>query len=455
MEAIQIFIIVILAAIVFCLLFFAIRSIIVPKRIADIQKLLEQGKYAAAEKNAKTILSKEPENFKAHYYLGKAYLLGNKSELALMEYKIVDKTAIFDPEVAEVDFRYQLAELYKKFNQLQPALKQYLLLTKLDPSNAENYFNTGYIYEQGNRADIALGFFQKAIKLNKKHVQAYAHMGLLLYRSKQYKEAKRAIDYAISLSPKTYSIYYYEGKILKENKDYSGAAKVFTKSMRDPEFRQKSFIERGTCYLALESLDNAIPDFVRAIEFDKTQKNRETLYAQYYLASCYEKIRKIDKALIVWENIYAKNHSFKDVAAKITEYKSLQSSDSLKEYLISSDEEFLEICKTITTKGFGFSPQQCTLKKWGCEIIATENKESNWMSVRKQSFLLNFYRDTDPVEDANVRETLDQVKKLNCTKGIFCSSAGFTHTATGFAENRPVELVNKEQLEQILLKTGI
>ncbi|MCI6546110.1 MAG: tetratricopeptide repeat protein [Spirochaetia bacterium] len=448
----SIILIFVLAAAVFLLLFFVVKSVVSPKKIESLQKLIKQGKISSAIKNAKAIIQKDPQNYLAHYYLGKAYLKDNKSELALMELKYVDQHAVFDANLSELEFRQEIAPLYTKFNQPDEALKQYLLLTKLNPRDAENFYNVARIYETKGKSDAALGFYDKTIKLNKRHVKAHAAMGLLLFRAKQFQEAKKEIDLAISLSPETFSSYYYLGKILKENKDFPGAVKAFEKAQRDSEFRQKALIECGTCYMAGNSIDNAINCFERAISSVKDSEKQETIYARYFLASCYEKTRKIEKAIEQWELIYAKNHSFRDVAAKLSEYKDLQANDSLKEYLTSSEENFLQICKNACIAGIKLEPQQITMQKWGCQILATEAKDADWRSIRKQAFLIKFFRETDPLEDFIVRKTLDEIKSQNCSKAFICSSSGFTRSAIAAAENRPCELVNKESLEKLLDK---
>ena len=448
----SIILIFVLAAAVFLLLFFVVKSVVSPKKIESLQKLIKQGKISSAIKNAKAIIQKDPQNYLAHYYLGKAYLKDNKSELALMELKYVDQHAVFDANLSELEFRQEIAPLYTKFNQPDEALKQYLLLTKLNPRDAENFYNVARIYETKGKSEAALGFYDKTIKLNKRHVKAHAAMGLLLFRAKQFQEAKKEIDLAISLSPETFSSYYYLGKILKENKDFPGAVKAFEKAQRDSEFRQKALIECGTCYMAGNSIDNAINCFERAISSVKDSEKQETLYARYFLASCYEKTRKIEKAIEQWELIYAKNHSFRDVAAKLSEYKDLQANDSLKEYLTSSEENFLQICKNACIAGIKLEPQQITMQKWGCQILATEAKDADWRSIRKQAFLIKFFRETDPLEDFIVRKTLDEIKSQNCSKAFICSSSGFTRSAIAAAENRPCELVNKESLEKLLDK---
>ena len=102
----------------------------------------------------------------------------------------------------------------------------------------------------------------------------------------------------------------------------------------------------------------------------------------------------------------------------------------------------------------GFQPQQCEQKKWGCQIIATEGANADWRSVRKQSYLLYFYRESNPLEDSVSLKAIDEIKSKNCTKAFILSSSGFTHTAKKSAENRPLELLGKEQLEKILDKAS-
>ena len=233
----------ILVAFIVFMLVFVLRKVNAPSKVDSIQKLLKEGKIQAAQRVAKSIISRDPRNYLAHYWLGRSYLADRKQELAFMEYKTVNQNALFNGEIPELEFRKQMAELYSKFNQPQEALKEYLLLTKLEPQNAENDYNVGKIYESQGNTGLAMGFYQKAIAVDKKNAKAYSAVGYLLYRSKQYTEAKKSIEYAIKLSPETYSNYYYLGKILKEMQELPAAIKAFERSLRSPEFKQKSMIE--------------------------------------------------------------------------------------------------------------------------------------------------------------------------------------------------------------------
>ena len=77
------------------LLIFVVKSFIVPQKLSNIQKLISNGKYSHAIKQAKMLIVRNPRDSEARYLLGKAYLADGKSELALMEFKAVNATAIF------------------------------------------------------------------------------------------------------------------------------------------------------------------------------------------------------------------------------------------------------------------------------------------------------------------------------------------------------------------------
>lgn len=434
---------------------FIVKSLAAPKKIDSIKKFIKQGKFSQAEKTAKAILAKNPHDFVAHYWLAETYMGANKTELAFMEYKLVNQSAIFDGQIPELAFRKKIAKLYQKYNQNAEALNEYLLISKMEPNNSDVTFNLGKIYENQGKTEIAIGFYQKTIKLNPRHAQAHASLGFLLFRTKQFSEAKKEIDLAIRQSPDTYSNYYYLGKILKENKDYSAALSAFEKAERDLNFRMKSLIERGSCFMQAQQIENATVEFEHAVKCAKDDSNQETLYARYFLAACYEKSRQIDKAIEQWEKVYTVNHTFKDVGAKLTEYKDLQSNDSMKEYLTSSSEQFLDICKKVTLSGFKLNANKSDSTRYGCTMLCSDVKSDNWMSVRQQLYLVEFYRETEPLEDDVIRRIADKVKLQNYAKAFVCASGGFTRSAIAFAENRPVELVDKDRLEKLLAKAGI
>ena len=449
-----IILIALLASVVISLAVVVAKSVLSPKKLETVPRLIKQGKTANAIKLTKQIISKEPKNFMAHYYLGKAYLKENRKEMAIVEYRTVDENALFGEGIDEVQFRTEYAALLMQCNQQNEALKNYLLLTKQAPNAADNFFQVGLIYENQGRYDLALGFMQKAAILDKKNAKAHAEIGFMCYRTKKYIEAKKEIDLAIKLNPENYTSFYYLGKILKDSKDLAGAIKAFEKAQRAADVKQKAIIEHGSCYMLANRYDNAIMDFQRAVDLDKENNVAETLYARYFLAACYEKMHKIDKAIEQWESINKKNKAFRDVPGKLIEYKALQANDFLKDYLTSSNDEFIEICKNATEKGLKLKILSCDARKWGCEITGINQGDESWMNVKKQVVLIRFYRNPEPIDEPAIHETLDTMKSMGSVKSFIFSSSEFSVAAKRYSENRPVELVEKKKLEAVLSKAG-
>ena len=146
-----IIIIAIAAVVIISLILIILKTFVSPKKIEAIPRLIKQGKTQNAIKIAKQLIAKDQKNYLAHYYLGKAYVKENRTELAVIEYKNVNDNALFGEGINELLFRSEYSQLLLKYNQQNEALKNFILLTKLDPQNAENFYQGGRIYEDQKR----------------------------------------------------------------------------------------------------------------------------------------------------------------------------------------------------------------------------------------------------------------------------------------------------------------
>lgn len=434
---------------------FVVRSVIAPKKLETISDLVRQGKTQAASKAVKAILAKDPHNSEAHYLLALCFLAESKPELALMELKAVGQVGQFTKELPEGEYRRKAAELYERFNQLEEALKEYLLLIKLEPREAEHYFCAGRLFSQRNRNDMAINYLRKCVEVDPRHGKAHYELGLILYRDKKGVEAKVEIELALKYDPDNAQAFFYLGKLLKDSHDYTGALLAFERSQRDPELRLRSLVERGGCYMSMNGFDKAIVELERAVKTITDEGGNEALYGRYFLALCHEKLRNLDKAIEQWEKIYTKKPSFRDVAEKLSQYQEFRSDDKMKDYLTSTREEFTEICKDITATAMSLSVRDLTEVQSGCDIIAIENDSAKWRNTRKQPRLIRFLRVPDLIDESTLRALLESIKKLNVVRAVVVTSSGFSRSAQDFAESRPLELVNKDQLQELLKKTTL
>jgi len=436
-------------------IFFVVRSVLVPKRIESIAALVKQGKPQSAAKAAKVLIAKEPRNPEAHYLLGLAYVADNKAELALMEFKIVNQIGVFGPFIPEIEFRRKQGQLFVRFGQVEEALKEYLLLIKLEPYQADNYYWAGKLFQERSRSDMATTYLKKAVELDPRNGSAHFELGMLLYREKRSVEAKAELESALKYEPDNAKGYFYLGKLLKDNHDYVGALLAFEKAQRDQELKAKALVERGGCYMSTNAIDKAIAEFERAVKMAGDEGSSESLYGRYFLAMCYEKQRRLELAIEQWEKIYAKKPTFKDVADKLSHYQEFRTDDKMKDYLTSSKEEFVEICKAVAVQAMSLQVRDVTDIQNGCDIIAVEGDQAKWRNVRKQPKLLRFLRIPDMIDDSTVRALQEEMKKLGILRAMVVTSSAFSRAAIDFADSRPIDLINKDQLQELLDKTNI
>jgi len=430
---------------------FLIRSILLPKRVATLANLIKQGRSGPAIRIAKHLISKDTRNQDAHYFLGLAYLNENKPELALMEMKTVNQIGRFDGYAKEVPFRKQSAELFARFNQVEESLKEYLLLIKLEPYEANHYFKAGELFEQRNSTEKALNYYRKAVEIAPGHAEAHYKLGYLLYRSKKPVEAKAEFETTLKYQSENYKAHFYLGRILKESHDYVAALVSFEKAQRDPEFKVKALVERGGCYMNMNNFDRAISELERALKLSENPNAPESLYGRYFLGVCYEKTRQIDKAIEQWEKIYAKKPAFRDVAEKLSHYQELQTDDRMKDYLTSSKNQFIEICKAVTEQ-MELSIRDTEEITNGCQFVAVEPDSGKWRNTKKMPRLIQFLRVPEIITDSTVRALHEEMRKQGIARGIIVTSSTFSKLAIDYAETRPINLYNKDQLKNFLKK---
>ena len=368
-----------------------------------------------------------------------------------MELKTVNEIGNFDSMVPEITFRERIADLYAKFNQPEEALKEYLLLIQKEQENPAYYFKAGKLFEARGKGTRAVAYYKKAIDYEPAHDEAQMRMGKLLYRAKRPADAKGYLETAVRYQPDNYEAHFYLGKIHKENQEYRSALSAFERSGKAQEFKGRSAMERGVCYIKLNDMERAISELERAVKLGEDGSS-ETLYARYYLATAYEQTRKIEPAVEQWEQIYKQRPNFQNVAEKLSQYQELREDDQVKDFLTMAQEEFRETCTAIT-RTMGLRVQDIKDIDQGCEVLAYE-AQSKWRNARQLPKLVWFIRIPELIDESRVRALHEEMKSQNVTRGIMIASSNFARTAMSFAENRPIDLFNKDQLQEMLKRTA-
>lgn len=445
-----------LSVLVFGGLFFGIiyiiKNIISPQKISTLKNYLKEENYKAAVNLAKEIINKNKDNIEAHYYLGEAYYYQVRYELALAEYKITEKFGIYD-KIDERKLREKLAELYLKFEDINEALKEYLLLSDKYREEFEYYFKIGELFEKKDMSIKAIRYYSEAIKYNSNYVPALLNLGILYFKMKNITQAESYLQKSVSKDPENYKGFFYLGMMEKAEANYKNALKYFEKSLKDKEFKIRSLMERGIIYIFQKKYDEAIFELSRALK-NCEEENNIKMNIRYVLAGCYELNRNITDAIALWEQIYTINPKFKDVSDKLLNYQELRVDDRIKDFLTATDVDFIDICKSIINKMGLNIIEHGALTKDSIEFMCLET-DTKWRNVKKRPKLIYISRSSEPIDETVLKSIHDKMRENNIIRGVVITSSIFSKLAYAFVKERPIELIDKNGLQDLLKEVSI
>ena len=429
-------------------LFFFVKRLVTPKKLITIERMIENGNVKAAFRMAKVLLARNERNPNAHWYLGECYRLQSRYDLAITEYKYISNTGKFTNVATEKKVRERLAEAYLKLGQLEESQKEYILLSKIDPKNWEYFFQIGRLFEDRNFTDSALNNYKKVISLNPQHAPTYMRMGIIYYRKKIFNEAKKAFMESLKYDQQNFAAHYYLGKIAKVSGDSMGAISHFEKAQKDSELKQRALLETGAIYLMKGNYNHAVADLERALKLGEKDTS-VIIPIRYLLAQIYESSKELTKAIEQWEKIYKINPKYRDVAEKLAMYSNIRADDSIKDFMTASESKFQETCTNICKK-LGLEVQDITLKNQDILDVYVLETQSKWRNTKKSPSIVRFYRSADPIGYNEIRGLYDEMRKINAMRSICITSSKFTKSAIDFAQIRPIDLIDKDELTKLL-----
>ena len=431
---------------------YVFSTYVFPRKIEEIAKMIEAGQTKLAIKKLTELLEKDDRNSYAHFLMAEAYLKENNIQYAIMEYRQVLKLGKFDDKVQEVTIRSKLAAIFKARNATDEAKKEYLILTKLDPANHENYYELGVIYFNSDVYDKAAGFFKKALASNNKHDMTYYYLGQIYYRMSNFAESKQMFIDAIKFDQANYRAHYFLGLVLRQLGDYEWAIKEFGMAQKADDIKVKCFLAKGTCFIERDQYPKAVVELERGLKFAKRGSDTE-LNLRYFLADAQEKMRDLHSAIFNWEKIVEINKNFRDVQEKLKSYSEFRQDDRIKDFMIAGLAHFEHICRKIV-ENMGLNILDIDIvSDTDIEILATDT-EGKWRNTRRTNRIIRILRTTDSLSDKLPRKLHESMKAKNATRIVIISTGDFSQAAVDFSNTRPIELLGKTDLVKLLRNVG-
>ena len=450
------FVIATLIIFIICIIIFMkMKNISLPAKFGMINNHIRNGNYKSAIKICKDIISKDSNNLDAHYFLGLSYLKDGQDELALQEFRVVDRAGVISKNIDEYELRMDMAQLYIKTNKIDEALKEYAMLAQKKTNEFEVYFKMGELFDLKGNKQQAAAYYMKSLKLRKRHAPALYKLGIIYFDFKKYADAKKLFSLLRNENPNDYKIYYYLGVIDKNEGNSKSAITNLEKATRDKDFKVKALTERGMVYAAGGKHELAVIEFERAINNLNGESQNFVLNLRYSLANSYESLRDIHNAVKQWQIILSVKPNFKNVGEKLAIYQDSTMDDSMKDFMTATNEDFLEICQNIAIAKEHSVEELNTIDNGECiEMLVSENN-NGWINLKKKLKIMRIYRSCDPIDERQVREIADFIKSKDYFKAFIISSGGFTERAITFAQERPLELIDKNELQKILKNISV
>jgi len=424
--------------------FYIFKTYVMPKKVEELAEMIKSGQIGPAIKKLQSLVEEDDRNPYTHMLLGEAYNIAGNIENAIVEFKKVLKIGKFGIKVKEQFIRGRLAKLFLKTRNLDDAKKEFLILTKLEPTNADNFYQAGLLFDNAGLSDKALPYFKQTVKINKTHADAYNQIGKIEYMEGNIPNAKLALTEAVKVNPNLYKAHYYLGLCLKNQKDYDWALKEFQYALKNQMLAPKAQLAVGLCYLEREQPQKAIPEFEKGLNLVQKGSEQE-LNMRYFLANSAEMTRDFHTAISNWERIHDVNPKFKDVDEKLKTYEEFRTDDSIKDFMIAIPGKFEAICRKMI--------EQMDLSITNLEVISdsevhalTTEMEGKWRNTKRSNRVIYIFRTTDPIQEKELRQMHEDMRSNSATRGYCMTTSEFTSQSLQFCQSRPIDLIDKKEL---------
>lgn len=183
---------------------------------------------------------------------------------------------------------------------------------KVDPRNANAWYNLGVVYASENRYLEALQVYEKAIELDPENPRSFLNRGAILRKLGRYEEALQSYDRAIKLNPKSPLAYHNKGLALAFMGKYQQSLNYFNAALqRDPRYTA-AWINRGVSFANWGNFEKALRDFRKALEIDPNDR-----VALFNEGTTLLTLRKFEQAESIFRRVYQMSPDHPDVLAQL------------------------------------------------------------------------------------------------------------------------------------------
>lgn len=407
---------------------------------------------SAIIKEATKKLSHDPNHIPSLEALGDVYFGQANYDKALPIYQRLVELQRVHPTIDEklVSLRFGICSL--KANQFDNAMLALSTVLRNDPQDYNGNFYMGKVLMQKNDFEKAAIVLKRAAQIKPEKTEVIGELSHALFQAKKYRESLPYLKKAVELNPEDKESLFYFASAMNEAGYGDKALKIFMHLRTNPIFGAKSCLAAGGIHDKQNNLDAAIQDYEIALKLENV--DQETKLSIYYkLAHSLLAQKNIGKAIYYLKQIQSITPSYRDVNSLINRYQELNQNTNLQAYLMSETSSFVALCRKFVA---GYYPnsfikiEDISVAAESIEVLC-EVQSAKWTDTE----LFRFFRSTGAIGELYVRDLHSKIRDIKCDKA-FCVTAGsFTEEAKKYVEGRPIDLIEKAKLVQVLKKIDI
>lgn len=397
-------------------------------------------------------LGQNPRDAEALLALAGIHFADGEYEKSMKEHEILIGMCATNPTLNEYEITVKYALSALNSGHEEEAYGSLLIAYAARTDGFDVNFNLGYLEYKRRSYEKAVTYLSQARVLEPEHPGTLKYLGHSLFGARRYAEAATILRKAIELAPDDKEALFAIARSYHELGHQEQALKIFSHLRTDKSLGPHAALFAGTIHLKTREYDLAITDFQIGLRHEEVS-GEVALELKYRLAATYIRQQKISEGLVVLQEIEAESPEYKDVKELVGRYRELSSNENLQVYLISQTSEFVTLCRKMVMSFLSDAKVKVTdvsLQRADfADIIAEATSPKNVETV-----LFRFVRTTGTVGELIVRDFYSRLKDVRAARG-FCVAAGtFSDGARQFVEARPVDLVEKEELNRRLGRLG-
>jgi tetratricopeptide (TPR) repeat protein len=199
--------------------------------------------------------------------------IASVSGAVLMIMTTLGLTAWYQSKQAELNFaiakHYSQAFIFMaEYGNKKGALNEFTQALRLNPNNANLYYNRGFVYIKLGNNKGAIEDYTQALRLNPKYTKAYNNRGFVYIKLGNNKGAIEDYTQALRLEPNYADAYYNRGLVRTNLGDNKGAIEDYNQALRLNPNDAKAYYNRGLVRTNLGNKKGAIDDYNQALRLN-------------------------------------------------------------------------------------------------------------------------------------------------------------------------------------------